>query len=114
MNTQSRRLILPGWLAGMLGATGTLITLGSVSMGWYVSIGGLVIAGVLALVVGTAAASIVEPAETARNSAVVAFYLVVLATAYFLIMPTLVELVPNGAPSVDTPRRGGPGVYPPR
>lgn len=113
-----RRLIVPGWLAGVLGATGALIAIGFVSIGFFVSLGGLVIAGFVALAVGVAAATIVDPEQVSTSSSIVALYLVVLAAAYFLILPKLVEPAPPGArggPAVDMPSRGGaPAVSPPR
>ena len=45
-----------GWLVGPLAATGGLVLVEFVSVGFYSSVGGLLIAGTLAFVVGTSAA----------------------------------------------------------
>jgi hypothetical protein len=97
---------VPGWLAGMVAATAALIVLWFVSMGFYVSGGGLLIAGTIAFVAGTCVAGLVDSERLGFSTATVAFYLVVLAAGYFLILPALAGPVPPGA-------RGGPGVYPP-
>jgi len=95
-----------GRLAGILAATAALIATGFVSIGFYASYGGIVIAGGLAILVGSAVAGSIEPARTHTNAAIVAYYIVVLAAAYLLILPALVAPTQPGA-------RGGPGVYPP-
>ena len=110
---------VPGWLAGLMGATGALIVLWFVSTAYYVSLGGLAIAGGIAFMAGTGAAAIVDSERIGLNTATVAFYLVVLAAAYFLILPALAGPVPpgvqRGGPAVDLPTAGGgPRVYPPR
>jgi hypothetical protein len=115
LNTSVR---VPGWLAGILAATCALIVLRLVSMGFYVSLGGLIVAGTIAFLAGTCMSGIFDPERLGRNTATVAFYLVVLAAAYFLILPALGDPVPPGArggPGVFPPTgSGGPGVFPPR
>jgi hypothetical protein len=109
---------LPAWIAGLTAATGALVAVGMISMGYYASQGGLLIAGTIAFMAGTGAAAMVDPARRGLNTAIVAFYIAVLAAAYFLILPALVGPVPPGArggPGVYPPTAGGsPGVYPPR
>jgi hypothetical protein len=84
-----------------------LIAMGVVSAGFFASFGGLAIAGALALMVGVAAGAAADPDRAARNAAVVAFYVLVLAAAYLLLLPAFAGPVAPGA-------RGGPGVYPPQ
>jgi len=100
------RRTVPGWLVGLLAATGSLIAIGFVSIGFFVSLGGLVIASALALTVGAVVAGVVDPDRAKRNVAVVALYVLVLAAAYLLILPALAGPMPPGT-------RGGPGVDPP-
>jgi hypothetical protein len=107
MTEAGRTKAVPSWLVGLVAATGALVALGFVSVGFFASFGGLVIAGAVSLTVGTVAAAIVDPDRAARNAAVVAFYVLVLAAAYFLILPALAGPQTPGA-------RGGPGVYPPQ
>jgi len=108
---------VPGWLAGIVAATGALIALGFVTIGFYASGGGLVIAGALAIGVGSIVGAIVDPPHGARHAGVVAVYVVALAVGYVLVLQNLARLAPVGATSgagVELPRRGGgPGVYPP-
>ena len=114
---RTTRGAVPGWLAGMLAATGTLIALGFVTIGFYVSGGGLAIAGAIAIGVGSIVGAIVDPPHGARHAGVVAFYVVALAVGYVLMLQHLARLAPVGVQSgagVELPRRGaGPGVYPP-
>lgn len=99
-------LIVPSWVVSVLAATLALVVLGFVSIGFFTSFGGLAIAGVVALTAGIITAGIVDADRTGTNAAVVAFYVLVLAAAFLLILPALAGPVPPGA-------RGGPGVYPP-
>jgi len=107
---------VPGWLAGILAATAALIALGLVSLGFFVSGGGLLIAGAMAIAVGSVVGAIVDPPHGARHAGVVAFYVVALAVAYVLVLQNLARLNQQGVTSgagVERPRRGGrPGVYP--
>ena len=82
------------------------IVFGFVSIGFFASPGGLVIVGVAALALGTIVAAAVDPPHAARNIGVVAFYVVVIASAYILILSGLARAAPAGS-------RGGPGIYPP-
>jgi hypothetical protein len=97
---------VPGWMIGLGAATAALVAIGYVSVGFFVSVGGLAIAAAVALTVGIGVAATVEPNRAVANGAVVTFYVLVLAVAYFLILPALAGPAPPGA-------RGGPGVYPP-
>jgi len=107
----------PGWLAGILAATASLIVLGFVTLGFFASGGGLLIAGAMAIAVGSLVGAIVDPPHGARHAAVVVFYVVALAAAYLLVLQNLARLDREGVTSgagVELPRRsGGPGVYPP-
>lgn len=107
---------VPGWLAGILAATASLIALGLVTLG-FASGGGLLIAGAMAIAVGAVVGAIVDPPHGARHAGVVIFYVVALAAAYLLVLQNLARLDPVGVTSgagVERPRRGGgPGVYPP-
>ncbi len=112
-----RSRAVPSWLMGLVAATGALIAIGFVSTGFFVSIGGLVIAAAVALAVGCGVAAAVDPGRADRNAAVVAFYILVLAALYFLVLPALREpLSPGtrGGPAVYQPAKGGPAVYPPQ
>ena len=71
---ETARRAVPGWLAGAVAMTLTLIAIGFVSIGFYASGGGLVIAGVMAISIGMAVAAIVEPARAGSNAGIVAFY----------------------------------------
>lgn len=114
---RTTRRTVPGWLAAVLAANGTLITLGVVTIGFYASGGGLVIAGAIAIGVGSIVGAIVDPPHGARHAGVVAFYVVALAVGYVLVLQHLARKSPIGVTSgagVELPRRGGgPGVYPP-
>jgi hypothetical protein len=48
-----------------------------ISMGYYASQGGLLIAGTIAFMAGTGAAAMVDPARRGLNTAIVAFYIAV-------------------------------------
>jgi hypothetical protein len=108
---------VPGWLAGILAATASLVALGFVALGFFASGGGLLIAGAMAIGVGSVVGAIVDPLRGARHAAVVVFYVVALAAAYVLVLQNLARLDQTGVTSgagVERPRRGGgPGVYPP-
>ena len=115
-STRTTRRTAPGWLVGVLAATGTLVALGLVSLGFFASGGGLVIAGGTAIGIGTIAAAVADPPRAVRHTAIVAFYVVALAAAYLLALQNFVGLEPGarGGPGVDLPSRsGGSGVYPP-
>jgi hypothetical protein len=115
-NLQTTRRAVPGWLAGVLAATGTLTALGFVTMAFFVSFPGLAIAGAIAIAVGSAAAAIVEPSRADRHAAVVAGYIVALVAAYMLLAQGLARLAPpgsHGGPGVDLPVQGAPATYPP-
>jgi hypothetical protein len=81
----------------VLAATCALIVMGFLSMGFFVSVGGLVIAWTVAFMAGTGAAAVVEPAHSGRNASVVVFYFIGLVAVYFLILPALAGPVPPGA-----------------
>lgn len=103
-------MTVPSWLVGLLAAIGALILVGFVSIGFYASFGGLIIAGALALTAGTAAAAAVDSKRSARNAAVVAFFIVVLFALYLILLPSLARPSDPRGPS----SHGGPGVYPPQ
>jgi hypothetical protein len=101
------RTSFPAWLIGVAASTAAVVALERVALGLYTSFVGIAIVAVAAFVAGTTAAGIAEPDQLARNSSVVAFYIVVLAAVYFLVLPALGDPSAAGA-------RGGPGVYPPQ
>lgn len=101
------RHVASGWLVGPLAATGTLVMIGFVSLGFYASLGGLLIAGTLAFIAGTSVAVLVD-SRLGRNAGIVAGYIAVLFAAYSLILPSLAGPAPPGL------TRGGPAVAPPR
>jgi hypothetical protein len=103
--TAVRRTAIPSWLVGLVAATAALIALGVVSIGFFASYGGLVIAGALALMLGVAAGAAAERDRAARNTAVVAFYVL---GARHGVLPSAARARRPVAPGA----RGGPGVYP--
>ena len=82
------------------------------SIGFYASYGGLVIAGAVAIFVGSTVAAAVDPTRAENHAAVVAFYILALGAFYLLMIQALAGTQPGarGGPGVS---RGGPGVYPP-
>jgi hypothetical protein len=96
----------PTWAIGLVASTVAVVAMERVALGLFTSFGGLAIVAVAAFLAGTTAAGIAAPDQFARNSSVVAWYIVVLAAIYFLVLPALGGPDPPGA-------RGGPGVYPP-
>ena len=116
MTTRLRNV--PSWAIALAATTAALVAVGLLSVGFFASFGGLAIAGMAAFAAGTLAAAIVDAKQAARNTAVVAFYLVVLAAVYFLLLPALADPQQPGArggPRVYPPARsGGPGVHPPQ
>jgi hypothetical protein len=100
------RVIASGWLVGPLAATGMFIILGFASLGFYVSLAGLLIAGTLAFMAGTGAAAVVD-SRRGRNAGIVAGYIAVLFVTYLFILPSLAGPPPPGI------SHGGPGVSPP-
>jgi hypothetical protein len=97
---------VPSWLLGVTAVTAVLTIFEIRATGFFASFGGLLIVGGVALMVGVATASIADRDHAARNAAVVAFYVLLLAAVYFLWLPAI------GEPGVPG-SRGGPGVYPP-
>jgi len=96
----------PAWLIGVAASTAAVVALERVALGLFTSFGGIAMVAVAAFVAGTTAVGIADPDQFARNSSVVAFYIVLLAAVYFLVLPALGDPEGSGA-------RGGPGVYPP-
>jgi hypothetical protein len=92
-----QRIINSGTLVGPLAATATFVILGLVSLGFYVSLGGLLIG----------AAALVD-SRVGRNAGIVAGFIVALFIVYLVILPALGGPIPPGV------SRGGPGVLPPR
>jgi hypothetical protein len=96
---------MDGRIAGMLGATITLIVLSLVAVGLFTSIGGLMIAATVAIMAGAGAAAMVEPARSDRNVAVVAGYIAILFLAYLLIAQVRYAAPGSrGGQAVDAPR----------
>jgi len=69
----------------VLAATCALIVMGFLLAGLFVSMGGVMIAWLVAFMAGTGAAAAVERAHSDRDASVVAFYLIVLVAGYFLV-----------------------------
>ena len=102
----TRKLSVPSWLVGLVASTVTVAALQFAMLGLFTSLGGLAIVAVAALAAGMVVAGMAAPEQFGRDTSVVAFYIVVLAAVYFLVLPALRGPEPPGA-------RGGPGVYPP-
>jgi hypothetical protein len=100
------RTAFPAWLIGVVASTAAVVALERVALGLFTSFGGIAMVAVAAFVAGTTAVGIADPDQFARNSSVVAFYIVLLAAVYFLVLPALGDPEGSGA-------RGGSGVYPP-
>lgn len=98
---------MDGRIVGTITATVTLIVLGFVALGLFTSLPGLLIAGIIAIVVGTGAGALVEPGRSGRNAAIVAGYVATLILAYMFLGQIAGQSAPPGS-------RGGPGVTPPR
>jgi len=101
------RIINSGTLVGPLAATVTFVILGLMSLGFYASLGGLLIAGTLAFMSGTGAAALVD-SRVGRNAGIVAGFIAALFIVYLVILPSLGGPIPPGV------SRGGPGVPPSR
>jgi hypothetical protein len=101
------RIFVSGALVGPLAATETLVILAVVSLGFYASLGGLLIAGTLAFMSGTGASALVDP-RVSRNAGIVAGFIAALFVVYVVILPSLEGPVPPGV------SHGGPGVPLPR
>ena len=102
----TRKLSVPSWLVGLVASTAAVAALQFAMLGLFTSLGGLAIVAVAALAAGMVVAGMAAPEQFGRDTSVVAFYIVVLAAVYFLVLPALRGPEPPGA-------RGGPGVYPP-
>jgi imidazolonepropionase-like amidohydrolase len=105
-----------GRLAGILAATAALIATGFVSIGFYASYGGIVIAGAIAIFAGSTAGAAVDRRRAHNHAGIVAFYVVALGAAYVLFAQAFASSMPpaaRGGPAVYPLPRGGPGVYPP-
>src|SRR5260221_6523956 len=123
MPTRIARRIVPGWLAGILAASAALIAIGFVSIGFYASYGGIVIAGAVAIFVGSTAAAAFDRRRAQDHAGVVAFYVLALGAAYVLFAQALASTTLPGAavgsrggPGIDVPMRrdDGPVTYPPQ
>lgn len=76
-------------IAGLASATGVIILAGFLIPDVYESLGESVIAGILALGAGSGAAAVVDGKRLQRYVEVVAIYLLLMAAAYILVLPTL-------------------------
>jgi len=63
-----KRTVVLSWMAALAGSTAALIALGLVSIGFFASLGGLVIAAALALMIGTAVGGMADPQRAGRNA----------------------------------------------
>jgi hypothetical protein len=95
-----------GRIVGTVTATAALIGLGFVALGLYTSLAGLLIAGSIAAIAGTAAGTLADPVRSGRTAAVVAGFIAILFLAYVLVGQTASRYAPEGS-------RGGPAVTPP-
>lgn len=95
-------MTIPGWIVGPVAATAALVAMGFVSLGFFASVGGLMVAAGVAFWAGAGAAGIIEPRRWVRNSAIVAAYLIVLSAGWLLLLQS--QPPPPGASS------GGPSV----
>src|SRR5215208_1066312 len=102
-NDQIVRAHIPGWVAGLIGATCALIAVGFLSIGFYASLHGLMIAATVAFMAGTGAAALADARRAGVDAAVVAFYLAVLIGAYLLILPALARPGAHGGAATDMP-----------
>jgi hypothetical protein len=113
----TRKMSVPSWLVGLVASTGAVAALQFAMLGLFTSFGGLTIVAVAAFATGMVAAGMAAPEQFERDSSVIAFYIVVLAAIYFLVLPALGGPEPPGArgrPGVYRPQRGGsPGTYRP-
>jgi len=105
-----------GRLAGILAATLALVAIGFVSIGFFASYGGILIAGAIAVVAGSTAAAAIDRQRAQNHAGFVAFYVLALGAAYVLFAQALASSMPpsaRGGPAVYPSRGGGPGVYQP-
>jgi len=105
-----------GRLAGIFAATLALVAIGFVSIGFFASYGGILIAGAIAIVAGSTAAAAIDRQRAQNHAGVVAFYVLALGAGYVLFAQALASSMPpsaRGGPAVYPSRGGGPGMYPP-
>jgi hypothetical protein len=100
-------VVKSGWLVGILSATGTIVVMGLVSIGFYASFGGLLIVAGLAFMVGAGVAMLVD-SRVGRNVSIVAGYIVLLFVTYLLAFSF------GPKPDPVSGARGGPAVSRPR
>jgi hypothetical protein len=115
----TRKMSVPSWLVGLVASSAAVAALRLVMLGLFTSVGGLAIVAVAAFAAGMVAAGLAAPEQFGRDSSVIAFYIVVLAAVYFLLLSALggpERPGAHGRPGVyPPPQRGGsPGTYPPR
>jgi hypothetical protein len=91
-----------GWLVGPLTATLALVGLRFVALGLYTSPAGLLVAGIVAFLVGTRTAAVFDRSRR-RHAAVVAAYIFVVLAAYLLILQLMAEPGSKGGPAVLPP-----------
>jgi hypothetical protein len=114
----TRKMSVPSWLVGLVASTAAVAALEFAMIELFTSFGGLAMVAVAAFAAGMVAAGMAAPGQFERDSSVVAFYIVVLAAIYLLVLPALRGPEPPGARGgagvYPPPRRGGsPGTYPP-
>ena len=97
-----------GRVVGIVAATGTIVALWFVALGLFTSLGGLVIAAMIAAWIGTTVATVVDR-RFERNVAAVAAYVAVLVLAYLMLGQSMSRHAPLGLPGSS----GGLGVMPP-
>jgi hypothetical protein len=87
-----------GWLVGSLAATLTLVALRFVALGLYTSPLGLVVAGILAFLLGATVAAALDPGGR-RHAAIIAGYIFVVLLAYVMILQRVAAPGSQGGPN---------------
>jgi hypothetical protein len=87
-----------GWLVGSSAATLTLVALAFVALGLYTSPPGLVVAGILAFLVGASVAVALDPSGR-RHAPIIAGYIFVVLLAYVMILQRITAPGSQGGPN---------------
>lgn len=97
-------------MVGALAATIALVVLWFVTFGLFTGTG-LLIAGLIAALIGTAAGALAEPDRAGRNALFVECYVAALLLVYLFTVQTVAR--PPGSLGGAGVPQGGPGVMPP-
>ena len=87
---------MDGRIIGTLTATGVLVVLWYAALGLFTSLPGLLIAGIIAAMAGSAAGVLAEPRRSRCNAATVVGYIGMLILAYMLVGETAGRYAPPG------------------